>query len=1106
MSRRIIWQVFCIILVTSPFGRASLADSVSYLHDIKPILESKCFACHGALKQESSLRVDAAALLRQGGESGPAIVPGNAADSELIQRVASSDVDSRMPPEGQGEPLTPAQISLLMAWIDEGATAPADEEITLDPRLHWAYQMPIQMPQAQGASIDGQVVDGFLAAKRDQLGLKARPTADKATLLRRVYLDLIGLPPTSDERRAFLNSTAPDAYERVVDRLLASPRYGERWGRHWMDVWRYTDWFGLGNEVRYSQKHIWRWRDWIIESLNEDLGYDQMIVEMLAGDELAPRDPDTIRATGFLARNWYLFNRNFWLDDIVQHSSKAFLGMTFNCARCHDHKYDPITQQDYYRLRAFFEPHRVRLDQVGGQPDLNMDGLPRVYDQELDAQTYLFVRGEENDPDKEHPLEPGVPTALGDLPESIQPVNLPLQAYYPGLDPAIHEPMLAAARSAIALSETWLPQLQQAVVVARQSLADRVAKADEETANSAALEDPNAWLADDFSGPRPDLWDVVAGDWQYNEEGLQQREIDGPQCRLLATNLPPNDFVASLRFAISGGGTRSVGLVFDADDSGYCGVYMSPSGNKVQFYRVRNGVEEYPGGGSSSIAVNELRQYELKVAIRDRLLNVWVDGEFRFAHQLQQPRRTGQFGITTFQAATDFFHASLSPLTPDVRLTEPAGETAPPLTNADYEEAVARAERDVAAGEKKLVLVKAELPALEARLAAEFAKYAVAPEADAEALAAAANEAERRAKLLRAELDVLQAEQAVAAAQRESKPGDEETQKALTDAEKKLEEARTKLPEAETSSQQAGTTYAALSKVYPSTSSGRRLALARWIANRDNPLTARVAVNHLWVRHFGQPLASSLFDFGLRTQQPIHHELLDWLAVDFMESGWSMKRLHRRMVTSKAYRMQSSIGEPSNANLSIDPDNHYLWRMNARRMEAEIIRDSLLHLVGQLDSTIGGPDQPVKEADKGRRRTVYYRYARDDRMQFVTMFDAPSVEECYGRRETIVPQQALAMSNSELVLSHARELATQITREVGDQDTPQATEAFVSQAFERILGRGPKDDEMSVCQAALQKLAQTATAKEKSASAPYLRARENLVHTLLNHDHFIAIR
>ncbi|OYV81812.1 MAG: hypothetical protein B7Z73_17655, partial [Planctomycetia bacterium 21-64-5] len=390
------------------------AKAVDYLREVKPLLKERCFACHGALKQESGFRADTGAALLKGGDSGPAVVARNVEQSPLIKRVAATDEAERMPPEGK--PLTPEQIAKLSAWIAAGAPAPADEQPETDPRLHWAFQRPQRPALACRRSVGPNSgdslglrnqVDALLAAEHVRLGLKPVGETPKSLLLRRVYLDLIGLPPTRDELHAFLADERADAYERVVDRLLASPQYGERWARHWMDVWRYSDWFGLGDQLRNSQKHIWHWRDWIVESLNADKGYDRMIVEMLAGDEVAPADRGVLRATGFLARNYYLFNRTTWLDDTIEHTAKAFLGLTINCAKCHDHKYDPISQLDYYRLRAIFEPHQVRLDAWPGEVNLERDGLPRAFDAHLDAATWLYRRGNEKDPDKSRAIGPG---------------------------------------------------------------------------------------------------------------------------------------------------------------------------------------------------------------------------------------------------------------------------------------------------------------------------------------------------------------------------------------------------------------------------------------------------------------------------------------------------------------------------------------------------------------------------------------------------------------------------------------------------------------------------------------------------------------------------
>ena len=271
--------------------------AVDYTREIKPVLSKRCYACHGALQQKAGLRLDTAAFMKKGGDSGPAIEPGSSDESLIIDAVTGAD-GWRMPPESEGSPLSADEIARLKAWIDQGARSPADELPQPDPRRHWSFQ-PIRRPEVPSARHSAtqrrwvrNPIDAFLAAEHRKHGLKPRPAADPATLIRRVCLDLTGLVPSPELVRAFVADPSDRAYEALVDRLLASPQYGERWGRHWMDVWRYSDWDGFGAEVRESQPHIWRWRDWIVESLNRDLPYDRMIVAMLAADETDPCDAE----------------------------------------------------------------------------------------------------------------------------------------------------------------------------------------------------------------------------------------------------------------------------------------------------------------------------------------------------------------------------------------------------------------------------------------------------------------------------------------------------------------------------------------------------------------------------------------------------------------------------------------------------------------------------------------------------------------------------------------------------------------------------------------------------------------------------------------------
>ena len=729
-----------------------------------------------------------------------------------------------------------------------------------------APAVPNLSPAGRGRGGRLSPIDAFLAVEQQKRGLTLQPPTDKRTLLRRATLDLTGLVPTPQEIEAFLADQSPSAYEKAIDRLLASPRYGERWGRHFMDVWRYSDWAGWadGGQIRDSQPHIWRWRDWIVESFNANKGYDKMVQEMLAADELAPGDPQALRATGFLARNYKLLSREQWLEDTVNHTSKAFLGITMHCAKCHSHMYDPIPQTDYYRFRAIFEPHQVRQDRVPGELDTAKDGLPRVYDADLKAPTYLFVRGDERNPDKSQTLEPGVPEALGGK-LTVQPVALPAAAVTP----------------------------------------DR-------------------------------------------REFVQRDLINASNAALLAA----------------------------------------------------------------------------------------------FRAQAAKP----------------------SPLT-------------------DAEVALAQAKH-------KALLAILEVEATNTKASAEL---------------------------------TLQAQREVAAAEARKNV------LAITD-EKKRPEAQKALDTAEAALKQPLTTnYTPRFTAYPTESSGRRLALARWLTNRQNPLTARVAVNHVWLRHFGQALVPSVADFGRNGRKPTHPQLLDYLADRFMASGWDFKALHKLILLSAAYQRDSHA---TPENLKRDPDNLYLWRKSPLRLEAEAVRDNVLFTAGHLDETRGGPELDQNVALTSQRRSIYLRNAAEKQSELMQIFDGPSVTECYERKPSVMPQQALALANSELALREARALARELAnlspnpspgrsfltgkgeihplspsfpndegvpgrgglgrRGSGEVNAP----VFVKNAFERTLSRPPTTTEAQEC------LRFLAIGGEVNLQRRY----ENLVLVLFNHNDFVTVR
>jgi hypothetical protein len=736
----------------NPAWKAPEVAWLGYTRDIKPILEKHCCSCHGTTRSSGGLRLDTAASIKKGGIGGPVVIPGDSTRSPLIAAVTASEGEPpRMP--ARGEPLTAAAIEHLRSWIDDGAPGPDDEGPTGLQTEHWAFRPPAR-PSAVGAggAAARNPVDAFLAVGYAAKGLTPSPPARKEQLLRRVYIDLIGLPPTRAQMQSFLADTAADAYEKVVETLLADPRHGERWGRHWMDVWRYADASGRKQQKEswWSHPLVWRWRDWIIRSLNSDKGYDRMLTEMLAGDELAPDDPEALAGTGFLVRNWFWRERNTWLNGTVEHTGKAFLGLTIACARCHNHKFDPVSQRDYYNFRAFFEPHEIRVDPLAGEPAGR--GIARAFDAKLDPPTYLFIRGNDQNPDKSVSIVPGVPAALGGPPLLVKQVALPLPPH---------------------------------------------------------------------ANPSPPRWG------------------------------------------------RGVGV------------------------------------------------------------------------------------------------------------REPAS---------------------AAEGEQ------------------------------------------------------------------------------------------------------------------PRFSSGRRLALARWICDPQNPLTARVAVNHVWARHFNRPLVDNVFDFGLRTKAPIQQPLLDWLAVEFVEHGWSMKWLHRALVTSAAYRMSTAAAESGPDRAGADPDNLYFARRLPHRVEAEVVRDAMLWLAGNLDAAMEGPSLDCTDETGSTRRSLYYRASREERMPFLVTFDAANVDECYRRQESVVPQQALALVNSDFVWQQARLIA----RRLGESK-PDAV--FVTAAFEHILGRAPLEKEQGACErflvrqrsllsepARLRAFPRGGSPGVQAAANPADAARAHLVHALLNHNDFITVR
>ncbi len=1064
-------------------------DAVDYSKQIKPILRERCYACHGVLKQEGGLRLDTAALAIKGGDSGPAIVASDTTASQLLKRVAATEESERMPPEG--EPLKPAEIAAIRTWIASGAKTPADEQPERDPREHWAFKTPVRptVPIVSDQAWSQNPLDAFIAAKHHEMGLTPQRTADKAVWLRRVSLDLIGLPPTLAEREAFLADDSPEAYDKVVTRLLDSPQYGERWGRHWMDIWRYSDWWGLGAEVRNSQKHIWHWRDWIIESLNADKGYDQMVREMLAADELYPNDLDKLRASGFLARQYFKFNRTSWLDETVEHTAKSFLGLTFNCAKCHDHKYDPFAQVEYYQMRAIFEPYQVRTDAVPGEIDFEKDGIPRAFDCNLDAQTFLHIRGDDRNPDKNRVIEPKIPAFLGFKPLHIEPVTLPPEATQPGMRGFVAEAHLKAAEKRRIEAEAGL-------ITAKKKLAESEAAATKLPA-SPVEENGAAIVKDDFTAARPDVWEQRIGQWTYVDGKLRQSQVGATRTALRLKTPPPENFEATLKYTPTGGDMwKSVGITFDvtAEEQEILAYLSSYAAGPKAQVAYKNGADYvYPPNSAQSRKIELNQPHEMILRVRGTLVNISVDSQHAVAYRLPIARKAGALEIITFDAQADFQHFELRTLPNSVKLIEHAGKPSEGPLPVD------QARLDFAIAEKKLVSVTAQMAAIQAKAAADRARLT---NGDVAPLSQAAAQAEKAAAVAQADEAISQTELELLKTAPDKK----------VDAEKKVAAARTALETAQKAAETPGETYTPLvgslktlennleneesrRKPFPATSTGRRTALAKWLTDPANPLPARVAVNHLWNRHFGRPLVPTVFDFGRKGTPPTHPELLDWLAVEFIEHGWSMKYIHRLIVTSRTYRLSSSNADVPETTIAKDPENRFVWRTNPRRMEAQVVRDSLLSLSGELDLTQGGPSVPVND-DASRRRSLYYVHSHNEHQKFLSTFDDANVLECYRRAESIVPQQALALENSPLAATAAEKIAARITA-IDDEE-------FIRSAFRTILAVDPVATEITASREALASW--TVLAKATNRPNPAQQARVSLVQALLNHNDFVTVR
>ena len=871
-------------------------DRADYLAKVKPVLKEHCYSCHGALKQAGGLRLDTGLAIRRGGDSGPAVVPGRPEESPLIERIAETDADARMPFEAPA--LAPSKVAALRDWVAAGAPSPDGEEPEPSPKDTGPSGRSCGPPSRGRSAGPGPQPDRRFRGRRARAtrAFPAPPDRPGDPAAPR-HLDLIGLPPTREELHAFLADEAVDAYERVVDRLLASPQYGERWGRHWMDVWRYSDWYGRRAvpDVCNSHATIWRWRDWIVRSLNADKGYDRMVAEMLAADEIAPGDDDGARRHR-LPRPQLVRVEPQLVDAGQRRAHRQGVPRPDDQLRPLPRpQVRPDPQDDYFRLRAFFEPieirqrPRPRRARPGPVPGVRVQqaqevvrlGIRAGLRQEARGADLLLHRGATSGTGSRSRRDrAGRARAFLGEPPPIRPVDLPPAAFYPGLRPAV-------------------------------------------------VEDGFDPVARRFIGRSP--------------------SATGPRGGLAhAPRSLPRNWPARRR-------TRR---------------RPSPP-------RRRPGSRPWRGGSLSSSTRS-------------------AAGGFRRARRRVATARDGLAGRSRRASRARAARGELT------RGAVPPGERGGPSRRRPGEVRPG-ASRECRVGRGREAGPSVRPPATPPRRGAWRAAAADRSRGEGP------HRREARGR------------------GRPRRPSGAAARPPPATAEAALRDPKGTTP------------YTPLSPVYPARSTGRRLALARWIADRENPLTARVAVNHIWARHFGTPRWSPPSSTSAATgpRRPTPNCSTGWPSSS-MESGWSMKHIHRLIVTSQTYRM-SSARRTAADQAGRDPENTFLWRMNPGRMEAEVVRDSLLRLAGVLDGTMGGQELENTEALTTRRRSLYYSCHPEagGKSEFVALFDAPDANECYRRTRSVVPQQALALTNNPLI----HELSGRLAAELGRGDGPTSFDA-----------------------------------------------------------------
>ncbi|MCP4848471.1 MAG: DUF1553 domain-containing protein [Verrucomicrobiaceae bacterium] len=881
------WIIRAEVLIFTIWAQmaAEAVAAVDFSGEVQPIFARHCHKCHGEDKQKGGLRLDSVVGVRKGGDSGePLFIAGRGEESHLYQLVSSMDVDERMPPEGR-DSLAERERRVIKAWIDEGAALPGGnvrQAVTTD---HWSFQDVLKKkpPLGEGQWGNG-AIDSFILAAMADKKLSPSPRAERQELIRRLYLVLHGLPPSPVEVDTFIKDSAPGAWEKLVERALSSPRFGERWARHWLDIVRFAE--SNGFETNRERLNAYHYRDYVINAFNEDRPYDRFIKEQIAGDAIG-----VDIATGFLVAgafdvvksqdiNLTQMQRQDELADMVNTTGATFLGLTIGCARCHNHKFDPVTQKDYYSLQAVF---------AGVSHGDRVIGRPLTKDVEV---------------------------------------------------------RLQALRKAVASDEAQLEQFRKIAAAG--------------TGKSAVL--------------RPPV------NIKLNIEAFE----------------PVN--VKFVRFTIhqsSNGSQPCIDelMVFSTNNVNVAPGAVPTSSGTLPGYPIHK-LEH----------INDGKSGNSRSWISNKRGGGWVQLEFRKPTKISRIEwardREGKFSD---RLATDYViegsvdGSGWQPLAGSGSRRPFGGKVAPNAFLAGLQPADADRARDLIS---EVAGKKGQMVKLSKGYSAWVANF---------------KQPGKTHRLYRG--DPMARREVVAP----------DTLEVFGSLAMKLDEVEQQ----------------------------RRVKLAGWIANKNNPLTARVMVNRLWQFIFGVGIVDTPSDFGGNGTAPTHPELLDWMAAEFMDNGWSMKRMMRKMLTSATFRQSS---RPRVAAARIDADSRYLWRFPPRRLEAEAIRDSILAVAGTLDLRMGGPGFYLFDVDRENvvhyhakeetgpaewRRMVYMFKIRQEQDSIFAAFDCPDGNQVIpSRSRSTTPLQALNLFNSRFIIEHAGQLAARLEREAGDDLTAQVNLAF----------------------------------------------------------------